>query len=86
MYFAIDHWRIRKVKLYVFLCEISVYPEGKQPLKTCLLSSENKNNLRNKGRVPKWHVFGPKNYDLRHPYSESALNSEYNSVSGILKI
>ena len=39
-----------------------------------------------KGRVPKWHVFGPKNYDLRHPYSESALNSEYNSVSGILKI
>ena len=39
-----------------------------------------------KGRVPKRHVFGPKNYDLRHPYSESALNSEYNSVLGILKI
>ena len=30
----------------------------------------------NKGRVPKWHVFGPKNYGMKHTYSESAFNSE----------
>ena len=34
----------------------------------------------------KMACFRPKNYDLRHPYSKSALNSEYNSVSGFLKI
>jgi hypothetical protein len=33
-----------------------------------------------KGRVPLGHACGPKNYDLRHTYSESALNSERDSV------
>jgi hypothetical protein len=36
--------------------------------------------ISNKGRVALRHVFGPKNYDLRHTYSESALNSEWDSV------
>ena len=41
-----------------------------------LRSSHYQCELSVKGRVPKRHVFGSKNYDLRHPYLESALNSE----------
>ena len=29
------------------------------------------------------HVFGPKNYSIRHTYSESASNSEYYGYLGI---